>query len=103
MLIINFPGANAQNTGANVQASVPGKPVSMPATNLNIGMDLWNATPAGAGGAKMRANPSGAPSAAGADHWIQVRIFLLSSKLLFCNHYPCKNLHARMIIYVYII
>ncbi|XP_034223592.1 G-box-binding factor 1 isoform X3 [Prunus dulcis] len=25
----------------------------------------------GAGGAKMRANPSGAPSAAGADHWIQ--------------------------------
>ncbi|ONH96762.1 hypothetical protein PRUPE_7G150700 [Prunus persica] len=64
-------GANAQNTGANVQASVPGKPVSMPATNLNIGMDLWNSTPAGAGGAKMRANPSGAPSAAGADHWIQ--------------------------------
>ncbi|KAJ6678575.1 G-BOX-BINDING FACTOR 3-RELATED [Salix viminalis] len=56
--------ANAQSTssGANIQASVPGKPVvSMPATNLNIGMDLWNASSA-AGATKMRPNPSGATS-----------------------------------------
>lgn len=59
-------GANAHtNTpGAIIQASVPGNPVvSVPATNLNIGMDLWNASPAGAGAAKVRANPSGASSA----------------------------------------
>ncbi|KAG8641308.1 G-box-binding factor 1 [Manihot esculenta] len=55
--------ANAQNNTAG--ASVPGKPVvSMPATNLNIGMDLWNASAAAAPGApKMRANASGASSA----------------------------------------
>ncbi|GAB2283115.1 G-box binding factor [Dionaea muscipula] len=41
-------GANAQNS-ASIQASVPGKPmVSMPGTNLNIGMDIWNAFPASA-------------------------------------------------------
>ncbi|GMN66250.1 hypothetical protein TIFTF001_035350 [Ficus carica] len=58
-------GANAQNNTASsiLQASVPGKPVgSMPATNLNIGMDLWNASPAGAGATKLRANPSAATS-----------------------------------------
>ncbi|KAJ8764257.1 hypothetical protein K2173_005997 [Erythroxylum novogranatense] len=60
--------ANAQNstTGANIQASVPGKGmVPVPATNLNIGMDLWNPSPAtgAAGGATMGSNPSGAPSA----------------------------------------
>ncbi|XP_044499752.1 G-box-binding factor 1-like isoform X2 [Mangifera indica] len=54
--------ANAQSsTGEAVQAPVAGKPVvSMPATNLNIGMDLWNVSPAAAGTAKMR--PSGTPS-----------------------------------------
>ncbi|XP_031250339.1 G-box-binding factor 1 [Pistacia vera] len=75
--------ANAQSsTGEAVQAPVAGKPVaSMPATNLNIGMDLWNASPAAAGAAKMR--PSGTPSAVVApaamigregvmpDQWIQ--------------------------------
>ncbi|KAK9948662.1 hypothetical protein M0R45_004227 [Rubus argutus] len=61
-------GANAQNN----TALVPGKPVvSMPATSLNMGMDLWNASPAGTGTAKMRGNQSGAPSAVGGDHWIQ--------------------------------
>ncbi|KAJ4835714.1 hypothetical protein Tsubulata_021717 [Turnera subulata] len=60
--------ANAQNNTA-----VPGKPVvSMPATNLNIGMDLWNASPAAAaaGATKMRANPSSAPAGM-PDQWIQ--------------------------------
>ncbi|KAI4314874.1 hypothetical protein L6164_027740 [Bauhinia variegata] len=52
-------GANAQSN-----SSVPGKPVvSMPATNLNIRMDLY-ATPVGAEAAKMRHNQSGASPAA---------------------------------------
>lgn len=54
-------GANAQNStaGANLQTSVPGNPVvSMPTTNLNIGMDLWNASSAGTGSMKVRPNPS---------------------------------------------
>ncbi|KAK7262837.1 hypothetical protein RJT34_30418 [Clitoria ternatea] len=57
-------GANAQNNSAGTisQSSVPGKPVvSMPGTNLNIGMDLWNASSGGADAAKMRHNQSGAP------------------------------------------
>ena len=80
----SFSGANAQNNTASsiLQASVPGKPVgSMPATNLNIGMDLWNASPAGA--SKLRPNPSAASSSvtpgammgrdgAMPDQWIQV-------------------------------
>lgn len=49
----------------------------MPATNLNIGMDLWNASAAAAPGApKMRANASGASSAIVPaimpEQWIQV-------------------------------
>ncbi|XP_040369197.1 G-box-binding factor 1-like [Rosa chinensis] len=60
-------GANAQNN----TALVPRKPVvSVPATSLNMGMDLWNTSPAGAGTAKMRGNQSGAPSAVGGDHRI---------------------------------
>ncbi|GAV89550.1 bZIP_1 domain-containing protein/MFMR domain-containing protein [Cephalotus follicularis] len=69
--------ANAQNsTAGTIQASVTGKPVvTMPGTNLNIGMDLWNASPAAAGAAKMRPNSSGASSAIAPgimpDQWIQ--------------------------------
>uniref|UniRef100_A0A7N0T926 BZIP domain-containing protein n=1 Tax=Kalanchoe fedtschenkoi TaxID=63787 RepID=A0A7N0T926_KALFE len=44
--------ANAHNS------TVQGKPVSAPATNLNIGMDLWSTTPAGVGAAKLRPNPA---------------------------------------------
>ena len=57
-----FLGANAQSNtpGPNLQTSVVGNPVTVPATNLNIGMDLWNAPPAGNGAMKMRPNPSGA-------------------------------------------
>ncbi|KAI3934102.1 hypothetical protein MKX01_027137 [Papaver californicum] len=47
-------GANAQNngtvgySGAVVPATVPGKPVgTIPGTNLNMGMDLWNTSPVG--------------------------------------------------------
>ena len=76
--MLTFFTANAQSTsaGANIQASVPGKPVvSMPGTNLNIGMDLWNASSA-AGATKMRPNPScatsGVVSAGMPEQWIQV-------------------------------
>ncbi|KAK6128465.1 hypothetical protein DH2020_037792 [Rehmannia glutinosa] len=71
-------GANAQNNGVptSFQTSVPGNPVvSVPATNLNIGMDLWNA-PAGSGAMKLRTNPPGvsptvAPSGMMNDQWVQ--------------------------------
>ncbi|GLU19945.1 hypothetical protein SLE2022_361650 [Rubroshorea leprosula] len=62
-------------TVADVQSLVPGKPVvSVPATALNIGMDLWSASPAAAGPTKIRPNSSGAASAAASgmqDQWIQ--------------------------------
>lgn len=83
---MTFSGANAQNnTAGTVQASVPGKPVvSMPATNLNIGMDLWNASPASTGATKLRPTPPGASSASMVgregvmpEQWIQVRALLL--------------------------
>jgi len=53
---------------------MPGKPVvSMPATNLNIGMDLWNASSGGGEAAKMRHNQSGAPGVVAlGEQWIQV-------------------------------
>ncbi|KAL5557247.1 hypothetical protein UlMin_039483 [Ulmus minor] len=66
--------------GANTQASVPGKAVgSMPATNLNIGMDLWNPSSASTGAAKLRAGASSSAVPAtmigregvGPDQWVQ--------------------------------
>ncbi|KAK6258389.1 hypothetical protein SCA6_012863 [Theobroma cacao] len=70
--------ASAQsNTAGASQALVPGKPiVSMPATTLNIGMDLWSGSAAAAGAAKMRPNSSGAvatvaPGGVMPDQWIQ--------------------------------
>nr|QFU85217.1 bZIP10 [Diospyros kaki] len=76
-------GANAQNNtvGVNLQASVPGNPiVSLPTTNLNMGMDLWSVSPAGAGAVRPHASgvsPAVAPAAMVAregmmtDQWIQ--------------------------------
>ena len=71
--------ANAQsNTAGAVHSLVPGKPiVSMPATTLNIGMELWSGSPAATGAAKMRPNASGAaatvaPGGVMPDQWIQV-------------------------------
>ncbi|XP_039156606.1 G-box-binding factor 1 isoform X1 [Eucalyptus grandis] len=69
-------GANAQNNTAIMQVSVTGKPgVPTPATNLNIGMDLWNASSAG-GAAKIRPNPGAAsstlvPTGMMPDQWMQ--------------------------------
>lgn len=67
--------ANKKGSFDQMLADVPGKPVgSMPATNLNIGMDLWNASGATAG-TKLRPNPSATSSSAAAgtlgDQWIQ--------------------------------
>ncbi|KAL0332510.1 UNVERIFIED_CONTAM: G-box-binding factor 1 [Sesamum calycinum] len=72
-------GANAQNNAipVNFQNPVPGNPVaSMPPTNLNIGMDLWNASPASSGAMKLRPSPPGispgiAPSGVMNDQWVQ--------------------------------
>ncbi|XP_016504929.2 G-box-binding factor 1 isoform X1 [Nicotiana tabacum] len=59
-------GASSQNNPAT------GNPVAMPATNLNIGMDLWNASSAGPGMIKMRSNQSGVAPAPGIGReWIQ--------------------------------
>ncbi|XP_010531171.1 PREDICTED: G-box-binding factor 1 isoform X2 [Tarenaya hassleriana] len=60
--------ASSQNktTGA-VQGSMPMKPVA-PATNLNIGMDLWSS----GGAAKMRPNTSGAIGVA-SEQWTDER------------------------------
>ncbi|XP_058080221.1 G-box-binding factor 1 isoform X2 [Magnolia sinica] len=75
-------GANAQNNAAystaaaepsfpargqpapSLPVSVPGKPVvPVPATNLNIGMDLWNASSAGSVPIKARPAAAGVPPA----------------------------------------
>ncbi|XP_006573592.1 G-box-binding factor 1 isoform X2 [Glycine max] len=59
-------GANARKNSVSTipHSSVPGNPaVSMSPTSLNIGMDLWDASPAGAEAAKMRHNQSSASEA----------------------------------------
>ena len=69
-------------SGANAQNSSGGAISQKPATNLNIGIDLWNASAAGSDVAKLRHNQSGvsagvAPSTimgrevALGDQWIQ--------------------------------
>ncbi|CAN4083239.1 unnamed protein product [Withania somnifera] len=53
-------GASAQNNPAtaNYPTSIHGNPVTVPATNLNIGMDVWNASAAGPGAIKIQPNES---------------------------------------------
>ncbi|KAG9135826.1 hypothetical protein Leryth_002534 [Lithospermum erythrorhizon] len=63
-------GANAQNT-TSYHTSVPALPISsMPGTNLNIGMDLWNPSAAASGAVKMLPNSSGGPAGMMTDQWI---------------------------------
>ncbi|OIT06405.1 PREDICTED: G-box-binding factor 1-like [Nicotiana attenuata] len=54
-------GASAQNnpTTANYQTSMHANPVTVPATNLNIGMDVWNASSAGPGAIIIQPNANG--------------------------------------------
>ncbi|WMV16788.1 hypothetical protein MTR67_010173 [Solanum verrucosum] len=54
-------GASAQNNPAkeNHPTSIHGNPVTVPATNLNIGMDVWNAAAAGPGAIKLQPNATG--------------------------------------------
>lgn len=65
--------ASARNnvSGPNGQTAVPGNPVvgSMPAANLNMGMDLWNPS-AGTGNMKMQPNQTVATPML-ADQWVQ--------------------------------
>lgn len=80
ILRYHLSGATAQNTPGltNFQNSVTGNPVvSMPATNLNIGMDLWNASSGAPGAMKMRPNHGVSSAVAPGmmnDQWIQVRV-----------------------------
>lgn len=80
ILMYHLLGATAQNsTGmTNFQNSVTGNPVvSVPATNLNIGMDLWNASSGAPGAMKMRPNHGVSSAVAPGmmnDQWIQVRV-----------------------------
>lgn len=73
----SFDQMHANGTKAtNYQTSVPGNPaMSLPATNLNIGMDLWNPSSAGPGAIKMQSNPTGVSPVGRdgmmADQWIQ--------------------------------
>lgn len=65
--------ATAQNntSGPNLRTPVPGNPVvSVPATNLNMGMDLWNAS-AGSGAMKGRPNAIVGRDGMMPDQWVQ--------------------------------
>ncbi|KAL7604882.1 hypothetical protein Lser_V15G19750 [Lactuca serriola] len=70
--------ANARNnnSGSNIQTPVPGNPIaSMPPTDLNMGIDLWNPS-TGTGSMKLQKNHSGvhqtpAPPPMMSDHWVQ--------------------------------
>ncbi|KAL7101777.1 hypothetical protein ACP275_08G076100 [Erythranthe tilingii] len=85
-------GANAQNNGipANFQ---PGNTVaSVPATNLNIGMDLWNASPAGA----VHPNqPTVAPAGAMNEHWVQDERELKKQKRKQSNRESARRSRLR--------
>ncbi|XVF59584.1 hypothetical protein PTKIN_Ptkin07bG0287700 [Pterospermum kingtungense] len=91
--------ANAQSNTSG--ALVPGKPVvSMPATTLNIGMDLWSGSPAGPGAAKMRPNSSGALATVPAggvmpDQWIQDERELKKQKRKQSNRESARRSRLR--------
>ncbi|KAG9151445.1 hypothetical protein Leryth_015052 [Lithospermum erythrorhizon] len=76
-------GANAQNHPATTyHTSGPGNPVvSMPVTNLNIGMELWNASSAASGDMKMLPNSSSVPASMMTDQWIQAECEELQHKV----------------------
>ncbi|KAL3813227.1 hypothetical protein ACJIZ3_014495 [Penstemon smallii] len=96
-------GANAESNSvpANFQSSVPGNPVvSIPATNLNIGMDLWNASSAGSGAMKFPPNQSGvspvvAPSGTMNDNWIQDERELKKQKRKLSNRESARRSRLR--------
>ncbi|XWS29319.1 hypothetical protein CRYUN_Cryun24cG0018900 [Craigia yunnanensis] len=94
--------ASAQtNTAGAVQSLVPGKPViSMPATTLNIGMDLWSGSAAAIGAAKMRPNASGAaatvaPGGVMPDRWIQDERELKRQKRKLSNRESARRSRLR--------
>ncbi|KAL6551865.1 G-box binding factor [Orobanche gracilis] len=73
--VIELSGANAQNNTVPsiFQSSVAGNPVSSPATNLNMGMDLWNASHADSGGPNQAGvSQTVAPTGVMNDQWIHI-------------------------------
>ncbi|KAL6498128.1 G-box binding factor [Orobanche gracilis] len=71
--VVELAGVNAQNNAVPsiFQSSVAGNPVSAPATNLNIGMDLWNASHAGSGGPNQAGvSKTVAPTGVMNDQWV---------------------------------
>lgn len=66
----------------NYPTSIHGNPVTVPATNLNIGMDVWNASSAGPGVIQMQPNASGPVIGHEGrinDQWMQVHFLFFSS------------------------
>ncbi|KAG9440933.1 hypothetical protein H6P81_021098 [Aristolochia fimbriata] len=62
-MLADVDSSLANRGPVSLPLSIPGKPgVTMPATNLNIGMDLWNSSPAGGMPIKNRSNTAGPPS-----------------------------------------
>ncbi|XP_068654773.1 G-box-binding factor 1 [Aristolochia californica] len=62
-MLADVDSSLANRGSASLPVSIPGKPaVTMPATNLNIGMDLWNSSPAGGMPVKGRPNTASTPS-----------------------------------------
>ncbi|KAK9066901.1 hypothetical protein SSX86_014225 [Deinandra increscens subsp. villosa] len=92
--------ANARNnnSGPNVQMPVPGNPVvSMPATNLNMGMDLWNPS-AGSGSMKMQPNQVSqlvVPPPIMADQWVQDERELKKQKRKQSNRESARRSRLR--------
>ncbi|KAL7141741.1 hypothetical protein ABFS83_08G073900 [Erythranthe nasuta] len=65
---------------------------SVPATNLNIGMDLWNASPAGA----VHPNqPTVAPAGAMNEHWVQDERELKKQKRKQSNRESARRSRLR--------
>ncbi|XP_068656719.1 G-box-binding factor 1-like isoform X2 [Aristolochia californica] len=62
-MLADVDSSLANRGPASLPVSISGKPpVTMPATNLNIGMDLWNSSPAGGVTIKGRSNSASTPS-----------------------------------------
>ncbi|KAG4973317.1 hypothetical protein JHK87_030138 [Glycine soja] len=97
-------GANARNNSVSIIPQ-PGNPaVSMSPTSLNIGMNLWNASPAGDEAAKMRQNQSSGavtpPTIMGrevalGEHWIQDERELKKQKRKQSNRESARRSRLR--------
>ncbi|KAH0700287.1 hypothetical protein KY285_014539 [Solanum tuberosum] len=87
-------GASAQNNPAkeNHPTSIHGNPVTVPATNLNIGMDVWNVSAAGPGAIKLQPNATGPVMN---DQWIQEERELKRQKRKQSNRESARRSRLR--------